>query len=364
MYASLNTTKKLILVIGATGCQGLAVIDRLLEPCEDGSPSPYAIRALTRDPEGKRAKELAAKGVECMKGFFDNEDSVAAALQGVYGAWVNTDGFTVGEQKELWAGVRIFELAKHSKVKHYVWSNLDYALKLGNWDPRYQVGHYDGKGRVAEWMQPQPSIVSDTDMSWTVVTSAPYMEMLFHSMFGPLNRREDGTAVFATPIGPGHIPMIAASDLGFFARYTFDNRALTSGVELKVGSDWVGWDYLVDTFRKVTGQKAVIVHQTYEEWLENFEDPNRPLANENSKGDGSTVWGATFIRYWTMWHDSLVKRDFDWIRKINPNGHTLESWMRATNYGDEVWRRGPFLKNVEDGKSPTSYPNRARTSLL
>lgn len=68
MYASLNTTKKLILVIGATGCQGLAVIDRLLEPCEDGSPSPYAIRALTRDPEGKRAKELAAKGVECMKG--------------------------------------------------------------------------------------------------------------------------------------------------------------------------------------------------------------------------------------------------------------------------------------------------------
>ena len=65
---SSNTSKKLILVVGATGAQGLAVIDALLKPAEDGSPSPYAIRALTRDPESGRAKELAAKGVELFKG--------------------------------------------------------------------------------------------------------------------------------------------------------------------------------------------------------------------------------------------------------------------------------------------------------
>ena len=62
--------KKLILVLGATGAQGIAVIDQLLAPSADGSPSPYAIRALTRDPSGKRALELAAKGVECVKGMF------------------------------------------------------------------------------------------------------------------------------------------------------------------------------------------------------------------------------------------------------------------------------------------------------
>ena len=60
--------KKLILVIGATGAQGLAVIDKLLAPCADGTPSPYAVRALTRDPSSRRAKLLAAKGVECAKG--------------------------------------------------------------------------------------------------------------------------------------------------------------------------------------------------------------------------------------------------------------------------------------------------------
>lgn len=144
--------KKLILVIGATGAQGLAVIDKLLAPSEDGSPSPYIVRALTRDPGSGRARELTSKGVECVKGqdlasrpwhygqlmsanppttgSFDDFSTVSVALQGVYGAWVNTDGFTVGEQKELYAGMRIFELAKQAGVKHYIWSNLDYALKV------------------------------------------------------------------------------------------------------------------------------------------------------------------------------------------------------------------------------------------
>ena len=60
--------KKLILVIGATGAQGIAVIDGLLQPAADGSPSPYAIRALTRDPTSRRAKELADRGVEVVQG--------------------------------------------------------------------------------------------------------------------------------------------------------------------------------------------------------------------------------------------------------------------------------------------------------
>ena len=46
--------------------------------------------------------------------------------------WNNTDGFTVGEMKEIYAGMRIFELAKQIKtVRHYVWSNLDYSFKVG-----------------------------------------------------------------------------------------------------------------------------------------------------------------------------------------------------------------------------------------
>lgn len=60
--------KKLILVVGATGAQGMHVIPALLAPAEDGSPSPYAVRALTRDPTNRRAQLLASMGVELFKG--------------------------------------------------------------------------------------------------------------------------------------------------------------------------------------------------------------------------------------------------------------------------------------------------------
>lgn len=150
---------KTILVIGATGAQGLAVVDALLAPAPDGSPSPYAVRALTRDPTNRRAQGLKAKGVELFQGnncLFsrpetfspgfnslvltvlytrltgntDDLNSVEAALQGVYGAFVNVDSFTVGEMKEIWSGMRIFELAKKAGVKHYVWSSLEYITKV------------------------------------------------------------------------------------------------------------------------------------------------------------------------------------------------------------------------------------------
>lgn len=52
-------------------------------------------------------------------------------MDGAYGAWVNTDTFTVGEKREIYAGMRIFEVAKQTpSMRHYVWSSLNYATKV------------------------------------------------------------------------------------------------------------------------------------------------------------------------------------------------------------------------------------------
>lgn len=156
---------KIIAVIGGTGAQGMPVVEALLAPSPDGSPSPWRVRVLTRDPEHKRAVHLKQLGAELVKGdvidlslnhlfpdpitgSFGDFPVVSKLFDGVYGAFVNTDGFSVGEVAELHIGVRIYELARSAKVKHYVWSSLDYALKKGNWDPRYLCDHFDSKGRV------------------------------------------------------------------------------------------------------------------------------------------------------------------------------------------------------------------------
>ncbi|CAL1716918.1 unnamed protein product [Somion occarium] len=347
-------SKKLILVIGATGAQGLAVIDALLAPTDDGSPSPYAIRALTRDPESRRAKILTTKGVECVKGAFDDFPSVLHALQGAYGAFVNTDGLTVGEQKEVFSGIRIFELAKQvGSLKHYVWSNLEYVSKKTNFNPDYRCEHYDGKGRVAEFLKLYPSEPTDNGMSWSVLTTGPYMDMLKFVMFGPLNKRKDGTVIFATPVGNGHVPMIALSDLGFFARYIFDHRVETSGQDLEVTSDVVGWDHLVSTYQKVTGQKAVAVYQPLDEWFDNFDHVDLPVASDlwNQGDPHATTWRKNFTAWWRLYRDDILPRDLTWIRGLNPKGHTLESWMRENNY--EGLSEDALLKNAEDGRMIT-----------
>ena len=74
---TLPMAKKTILVIGATGAQGLAVIDSLLASYTDGRPSPYAVRALTRDPTSRRAQELSKRGVECVKGMRSDSETLS-----------------------------------------------------------------------------------------------------------------------------------------------------------------------------------------------------------------------------------------------------------------------------------------------
>ena len=113
-------------------------------------------------------------------------------------------------------------------------------------------------------------------------------------MFGPIKRRSDGTHVFVSPIGNGSVPMIALADLGFWARFSFDNRNQVSGKELKVISQYVKWegpDGLVETFKRITGQKAVYVPQSVEEWMNNFTTTDIPVAADTSEG---TTWRKNF----------------------------------------------------------------------
>jgi NmrA-like family len=174
-------------------------------------------------------------------------------------------------------------------------------------------------------------------------------------LVGPLNKRQDGTFVFAAPIRDGHMTVVALSDIGWWARYTFDHREETSGKQLKVASDMVSWDYLVSTFTKVTGQPAIFKRQELDEWWLNFDNVDIPLASDlRSDLSGVQVGGVTTVRqnfsaWWRQWRDDIIQRDMEWIRKVHPKGHTLESWMRATCYTGGTGLG--VLKRVEQGKT-------------
>ena len=112
----------------------------------------------------------------------------------------------------------------------------------------------------------------------------------------------------------------------------------------------------------MTGKRAVVLHRTYDEWVSVLDHTDKPLANERGlTPDGSWTWAQNFRCWWQMFHDDLITRDWEWIRRVNPKGHTLESFMRQDNFMGDILLK-PVLKNVENGKNVSL--NRERAAQL
>ncbi|KAF9068439.1 NAD(P)-binding protein [Rhodocollybia butyracea] len=336
--------KKLILVIGATGAQGRPVVSSLLAPQDDGSASPYSVRALTRDPTSKEAQYLASLGAELFTGRFDDLDSIVAACEGCYGAFVNINTFNIGQQGEIHFGIKMFEQAHRSRMKHFVWSGLDYGSKLGNYQLKYKANHFDAKGIVTDFLKSQFSVPNGDSLTWSVVITGPYIENLSGVISGPLlaplAERENGAVVFALPTGDGHIPIISLEDIGWWARYTFDHRAETSGQELKIATEMMTMDQLAETFTRVTGIPAIHKRLSVDEymnlypWLDKVALPGQGTMGENFRG------------MYNCWRDDLLTRDIEWNRAIHPGGYTLESWIRKTGYNADVKEKSGALTSL------------------
>lgn len=76
MHKDRNT----VLVTGATGNQGGAVIRELLA-------NGYRVKAMTRNPAGEAAKVLAAQGAEIIQADMDDPGSLEGALAGTWGVF-------------------------------------------------------------------------------------------------------------------------------------------------------------------------------------------------------------------------------------------------------------------------------------
>ena len=59
------TSKKVVVVFGATGNQGGSVINSILN--DPRASQQFSVRGVTRDPSSSKAKSLAARGVECVE---------------------------------------------------------------------------------------------------------------------------------------------------------------------------------------------------------------------------------------------------------------------------------------------------------
>ncbi|QYT02280.1 NAD-P-binding protein [Trichoderma simmonsii] len=337
--------QKRILVIGGTGAQGFAVVKALVE-----AKDPFTVRVLSRNPDSEGVKETFKDypQVELVKGSFMDFDSVERALQNCYGVFVNTDGFTVNEPDELWAGVRIFEIANTiPTLRHFVYSSIDYYLRLTNFDHKYAAHHTNGKGRVHTYLDGMTSPAHpDSKLVWSVLITGPYNEDLIGGPYVP-HIAADGTRVFRFPLGDGYIPFMTLQDCGAFALHMFQNREEWSGKTLLATSHFSTGKEIAETLSRVAGVKARYENITIQEWVDTLPYADAPVSSMYP--DGITV-GQNFSMWWPGFANSILKnegtRDLAEMKRINPNLQSLEDWIRESKW-DGTARQ--VLKGFKDG---------------
>ncbi|KAI1178952.1 hypothetical protein F4777DRAFT_575603 [Nemania sp. FL0916] len=387
------SSPRLVAVIGATGAQGIPVVRDLLKSGD------YSIRVLTRDTNSARFKELQAFGpIESVVGTFASEESLRATFRGAWGAFVNIDGFNSGEKNEIFWTIRgkifslfcriptlgaeatigAWELALEEGVQFYVHGNLDYAWKKGGFRREFYCGHYDGKGRVAEWMlktQNQDPAVHSR-MRTAALTTGPYIEMtIAHGTPFPA-AVEDGIATWHVPLGAnGAVPFVALDDVGVYAKYLFDNfDGAADGLDLEVAIEHVTFEEYARAFTRVTGQPA--------QWIDGDVDAHltaiwgagaeRPAGyNADAKDAGTLTLRQNFTAFFNLWRASggnkgVIRRDYGMLDRIFPGRiKSVEEWMRRENEKGleaglgSLWDRiqpqnmRHILKITEDGRKGT-----------
>jgi hypothetical protein len=160
---------KLLVVVGATGAQGRAVINYF----QRHEPS-WSIRGLTRTSQSKAALALASSGVEIIEANLNDVESLKSAFAGANFIFAYTDfaGIVKGPEVmgkfqagdlaapigaesykiEFQQGKNIAEAAAVvSELERLVWSALPHVKRLSG--GKYtQVYHFDAKAEVFEYM--------------------------------------------------------------------------------------------------------------------------------------------------------------------------------------------------------------------
>lgn len=335
-----------IFVVGGTGAQGIPIIRALV------ADQKYSVRFLTRDSASRRAEDLLAlNNVSVLEGSLADESILREGFRGCDGAFINIDGFNTGEKTEIYWAIRTYEIAIEEGIKFFVYGNLDYGLKKAGYDSRFRTGHYDGKGRVGEWILFQNQ-VNGHRMGAAVFTSGPYIEMAISPGTPMTPAVENGVLTWRVPLGDGAVPHVSLEDCGYYVRWLFDHPERAKGMDLEVAIDDVSYANLAEAFEMVTGHPARYVDtdlDTY--WRQGplSAIADRPAGYNADPDDKSTMTiRDNFTGFWRLWKHRIVKRDYALLDEIHPNRmRSAEEWFRKEDQRGRELGKGGLWERVQ-----------------
>ncbi|TIT87862.1 MAG: NAD-dependent epimerase/dehydratase family protein, partial [Mesorhizobium sp.] len=109
------TSKLNVLVTGATGQQGGAVVRALLS-------KGHRVKALTRRPDSDGARQLASTGAEVVAGDLSDAAAIAKASSGIDTMFLMGNSYEAGFEEETRQGIIAADAAKAAGVGHLIYS--------------------------------------------------------------------------------------------------------------------------------------------------------------------------------------------------------------------------------------------------
>ena len=284
-----TSTTRTIAVGGATGAQGGAVVDALLE-------RGASVRALVRSTESERARNLANRRVELVQIDAKDPASLNNALRGVDAFFFMTTPYGDSQSSdidgEIQQGIDFADAAAAAQVPHVVFSSVGGAERNSG------VPHFESKRRVEEHLLGR-------GLPTTIVRPVFFMDN-FLSMAPTVENNE---LVLRLPVPDGiKLQTIAARDIGVVAASALlDPAAVPAMIEI-AGDELTGSEIAA-----IIGQH-VGLSARYEalpvEVLDGQDDLQKMFR-----------WFAETPAY---------QADISAVRTIEPDLWDLPTWIRST----------------------------------
>jgi uncharacterized protein YbjT (DUF2867 family) len=275
---------RLILVTGATGHQGGAVLRHLRK-------KGFSVRALTRDPDKPEARSLVGSGTEVVRGDLNDPATLTRALDSVYGVFSMQAVNFADLESEVRQGTNLATAASRSSVSHFIYSSAVGA------DKNTGLPHFDSKFRIEEHIR-------SSGIPYTILRPGFFME----NWLGMKDQLEKG--VIAYPMRPEtQMPMIAVDDIGAITTIAFEHPGHWKGRAFEMAGDERTLQDIAEVFSRVMGHRVEYRQVPWDEY-------------ERQAGRELTLM--------YRWLESAgLHIDITAVRQEYPNVMTFERWLHT-----------------------------------
>lgn len=223
---------KTIVVIGATGRQGGAVLRHLVK---DG----WRVRALTRTPESKKAANLKPLGAEVVRADMNEKSSLETIFRNAYGVFNMQPPVPGKIEVEIQQGRNVAEAAREAGIQHIVYGSA------GPGHTKTGIEQWDSKIEIA-------GVMKDLGLPLTILRPMAFMELMTDPTYYP---QSSTWYIWPRLTGTNRkIPWLSVQDLGAIAAKAFADPDTYLGKDLPLAADARTLDEIREIYKQVTGK--------------------------------------------------------------------------------------------------------------